>query len=72
MIFQQLLTIVRTGEELWDLRLSPDHDSLFVIAIFVVLIHHWLIVFIIWILWSSEVCKLTERFHESSGLKTIC
>ena len=71
MIFQQLLTVVRTGEEIWNLRFSPDHDGLLIIAIFVVLIHHRLIVFIIWILRSSEVSKLTERFHKSSGFKTI-
>lgn len=72
MIFQQLLTVVRTGEEFWNLWLSPDNNGLLVVSIFVVLIHHRLVVIIIiLVLRTSEVCEFTKSFLKSSGFKAI-
>lgn len=71
MILQQLLTVVRTGKELWDLWLSPDNNSLLIITIFVVLVHHGLVVIIVRVLRTPEVCEFSKGFLQSSGFKAI-
>ena len=74
MILQQLLTVVRASEKLWNLWLTPNDDSLLAVfvTIILVLIHGLIVVVIVLILSISVVGKFTQSFLKSSSFEAIC